>query len=334
MNMMLALAERIRRGEPISAPLAAALRAASLVQRAGMWMRLHRRRIRVPAYVVSFGNLSVGGVGKTPAVIRRAEQECAAGKRVAVLTRGYGATAEKEPLILAPGADAADVVARFGDEAALIARRVPQAWIVRAANRVAGARAAIERGCNMLILDDGFQAVNLDRQENVLLIDATNPFGNGSILPRGILREPLTAMARASLVMLTRCDQAVERLPELENKIEQYAPGMPIKKTMHKPTHIWRVCDNRFESLDVLRDMPIRVVSAIGSPESFVKTLKTLGANIIDTHALPDHAQIPETLLETDTSVVLTEKDAVRLPGRPPPHVFALAVSLEPWGTI
>ena len=323
------LSERIRKDEPVPAPVHVALWLASFGQRFGMWLRLRGAAKAVPAHVVSFGNITVGGVGKTPAVIARAARECDAGKRVAVLTRGYGASPARTPLILAPGMADATTAARFGDEAALIARRVPTAWIVRAADRVAGAQAAFEAGCTLLIMDDGFQAVALARNENILLVDAANPFGNGYLVPRGILREPLQAMRRATEIILTRCDQAGAALDALEKTIRYHAPHTPIRYTQHKPVGLWRLCDNGDAPLSLLRETPVRVVCAIGNPDAFLTTLRDLGAHIVETHCLPDHGAIPQDMLASDVPVIMTEKDAMRLPETPRPDIYALAISLE-----
>ncbi len=329
LKMTRTVAERIRRGETLPLPLALALEAASLAQRAGMTLRLRRKSTRAPVHVVSYGNLTAGGAGKTPAVIARASTECSAGRRVAILTRGYGAARSRKPLVRLPGEAAPPE--RFGDEAALIARHVPEACIVRSADRVAGARVAAELGCDLLILDDGFQAVALARDENILLIDAVNPFGNGRLLPRGILREPLSAMARATAVYITRCDQAPERLADIEFAAARYAPTAPILKFVHQPTHLWQVRDGRKHSLDLLTGAAVRAVCGIGNPEAFLTTLRSLGAETRETRILSDHERLSLSLLDSSLLVVITEKDAVRLTVEPPDNVYALVVTMAPY---
>src|SRR5690606_37223327 len=178
------LAEDIRTGAPIPAPIALALTAATPLTRLGMALRRASKPVRVDARVISIGNITAGGTGKTPAVIERVKQELAAGQRVAVLTRGCGA-APSDATIALPGAQAAIQPERVGDEAALIGRHAPEALIVRDADRIRGAHAALAEGCTTLVLDDGFQYVQLARDEDIVLIDATNPFGNGHLLPRG-----------------------------------------------------------------------------------------------------------------------------------------------------
>lgn len=324
---MSALADRIRRGEPVNGPLGMLLEAASWVQRAGMWRKLHGPRARVGARVVSFGNITAGGTGKTPAVIERAELEAAAGRTVAVLTRGYGGARVAEPLVHPP--HSVPDARLLGDEPALIARRVPQAWIVRSADRVAGARAAVERGCDVILLDDGYQAVALERDENVLVIDAINPFGNGHILPRGILRESLEAMNRATHVILTRCDQAKD-LDGTVAMVKRYCPNAPIRFTRHAPVGFVRLCDGAMLPLDALCGQTANALCAIGHPESFFHTLEGLGIELVRRTALPDHAPIPAELLPGPVMTIITEKDAARMV-HTPENVLALAVRLEDW---
>lgn len=331
MNYFDELAKRIRRNEPVAAPWRAALQAASVGQRVGMWIRRQRGSVRVPAHVISFGNVTAGGTGKTPAVIDRALCEIKRGRQVAVITRGYGAAPERMPLIMNGNCAEDDIAKRFGDEAALIALRVPGIWIVRSPDRVKGAYAAMERGCDTLILDDGYQALRLARDENVLLIDATNPFGNGFILPRGLLREPLSALSRATEIMITRCDQAPEALPGIESTLRRFTHNVPIRYFAHKPVALKGLWDRREYPLEMLRDASVRAVCGIGNPESFAKTLAETGANVVGMDVLGDHAIIPEACLRGNEMIVMTEKDAARTGGCALEHVYALCISIAPY---
>ncbi len=322
------LAEKIRRGESIPLLYDALLRLGEPLVRLGMQHRLHKPRTRVDATVISFGNITAGGTGKTPAVIERAQQELAAGHRVAVLTRGYGSRKTAEPLILPPDTKTDITVDQIGDEPALIAHRAPGVYLVKSADRVAGAKLAIEKyGCDTLILDDGFQAVTLERDENIVVIDSTNPFGNGHLLPRGILREPLTGLQRATHLLLTRCDQNENISPLLE-KLQQHCPDLPLRQTTHTPTRLWRICDGKESSLEDLHNQEITALSAIGNPEGFHATLTQLGAILQHTCTFPDHAPIPLQQLPSDTFIITTEKDAMRLPTPVPENIWALGIDL------
>lgn len=328
MNLLQRLTYKIRHNEPIALPLDILLRTASAVQRIGMGIRQRGEKIRVPARVISIGNLTVGGTGKTPMVIARAAAELQKGYRVAVLTRGYKGQHSTAPIIRPPGSPIVETAVCCGDEAALIAWSLPEAWIVRCANRVVAARLAIQQGCDVLILDDGFQAVQLERDENILLIDATNPFGNGFILPRGILREPVVAMRRATEIIITRCDQAPDKLSDITETIRTICPEVPVNYTWHKPEYLRRVCDGKLFPLTALKGASVRVICGIGNPEAFTHSVETLGATILETIFLQDHEPIPPALLLSQQMTLITEKDAVRLESCVNPFIYALGISL------
>ncbi|MCC6145859.1 MAG: tetraacyldisaccharide 4'-kinase [Candidatus Hydrogenedentes bacterium] len=330
MNTRDSLTDKIRRGAPLPLPLDLALRAATPITRIGMWHRGRQPRTRVDARVVSYGNITAGGTGKTPAVIARVLQESTAGKKVAVLTRGYGSAPSKTPLA-ARGVDApADMAARFGDEPALIARRAPEAHIVKCSDRVAAAAYAVESlGCDILVLDDGFQYLRLQRDENIVLIDATNPFGGGLLLPRGLLREPLSGLERATEVILTRCDQCSD-VTGIVGAIRRWNSDALIRRTWHAPTGLWRVCDGATAPLEVLKGRTIHAASAIGNPQAFRRTLEGAGALVADHYRERDHGHLDFTKLgdQSDAWIVVTEKDAVRMKS-PPENVYALSVELQ-----
>ncbi len=326
------LADRIRKGEDLPFPLAALLSGCTPAVRLGMWLRLRGTPVQVPARVISFGNITAGGTGKTPAVIERARAELAAGGRVAVLTRGYGSKGSKAPMAFQEEDAARLTAGEFGDEPLLIARKAPGVVIVKCPDRVAGARLAIEQhGCNVLILDDGFQHVRIVRDENILLVDATNPFGNRRLLPRGLLREPLAAMRRATSIVVTRCDQARD-LPGLLAELRDLCPGAPVRLTYHRPVGLWRVADGQGVPLEAIRSTRVSAVCAIANPDAFQTTLESVGAIVAKHHVHLDHAVIPRRDLESETMIIMTEKDAVRLrgSGQAPisSNVYALEIEL------
>jgi tetraacyldisaccharide 4'-kinase len=322
------LAERVRKGEPLPPVVDALLSALTPLTRLGMRRRLRGPRERVKARVISFGNITAGGTGKTPAVIERAQVEVAAGRRVAVLTRGYGGSTRAGIAVVEAGENDAAVAERLGDEPALIRRRVPEVVLVRARNRVAGARLAVERfGCDTLILDDGFQYVRLARDEDIVLIDATNPFGNGHLLPRGILREPLEALGRADGIVVTRCDQAGD-LSGLRSELARRAPEARVRWTRHAPSHLQSLADGAQLPLEWLRGREVDAACAIGNPEAFLRTLEGLGARVIRRHAFADHRAFDPGALQEGRPLIVTEKDAVRV-ADPREEVLALAIELR-----
>ena len=327
------VSEKVRTNQPLPWYVEAALSAGSPVYRLGMLVRAMRKPVKVDARVISFGNLTAGGTGKTPAVIERAQREIAAGNRVAVLTRGYGATAQSRDAIVCVTSKSelcrAEII---GDEPALILRRVPEVIVVKGADRVAAAHAAIQQhGCNVLILDDGFQYLRLARDENVLVVDATNPFGNGRVLPRGTLREPIASAARATNILITHCDRVrADALDDLRARLQLLCPSCKMRSTYHAPDKLWKVKNGAVLELEKLRGTNVVAVCAIAKPDSFVTSLESLGGNIVQRRFFPDHAQIPPDALKGEGMVLVTEKDAVRL-SECPDNVYALGIRLADW---
>lgn len=324
------LAERIRRNEPLPPLIGPVLTAATPLVRLGMWRRMHAPRTRLDAYVISYGNITAGGTGKTPAVIERVQQELANGKNVAVLTRGYGSESNASPIVVQPDSNTAGLVASIGDEPALIALKAPGVVIAKSADRIAAAREAINAfGCDTLILDDGYQYIQLERDENVLVIDATNPFGNERLLPRGLLREDIHAVSRATAIILTRCDQAVA-LDTLIEKLHDLNPDASMRCTLHAPVHFRRLSDGQVIPLEQMRGKTVVAACGIGNPDAFNATLGALGIDVRETYAYADHHGIPSETLHNQLPVVVTEKDAVRIQ-HPPDNVLALEIALCDW---
>lgn len=325
------LSERIRRDEPLPWPLSGALHALTPLTRLNIALRKRRKRTRVPAQVISYGNLTVGGTGKTPAVLARAREELSKGRRVAVLSRGYGSARIPEPYVVEPGTFRPEMAPMLGDEPALLLRRLPALGLVKSANRVQGALAAIDAfQADTLILDDGYQALYLERDENILLLDAARPFGNGCLLPRGILREPLSGLARATEIMLTRCDQCP---PETVDALQAWLRArvdVPIHCTHHAPTGLWEVGSGKQHGLEWLRGRAVVALCGIAKPEHFYKTLEDLGARVVGYHPLRDHGAIPPELLKQQHWIITTEKDAMRLPPDVE-GVLVLVIALRDW---
>lgn len=295
-----------------------------------MAWRLRGPKVAVDAHVISFGNITTGGTGKTPAVIERVQHEIASKRSVAVVTRGYGSAPVKEPFVVDSSMGQAEVARLVGDEPALIRHYAPECILIKAARRADGARLAVEAfGCDVIILDDAYQHVELERNENLCLIDAANPFGNGHLVPRGILREPLSALHRATGIIVTRCDQAVN-LPALRAQLSASVPDLPIRETIHAVTHLWNLRSGERVDDAVLKNTTVTALSAIGHPEAFLKTLTAQGINIGTVFSLRDHADIPAALLQSPGPIVTTEKDAMRIID-PPDNLYALSIALRDW---
>ena len=327
------------------AALLGPLAAAELVFRAGAALRgaLYDRGVlasaRAAAPVVSIGNLAVGGAGKTPAAIAVAQRLVARGRRVAVLSRGYGAT-RSDARVVSDGARVLLDAAQAGDEPALLARRLPEARVLCGPRRAELARVAVEGlGADALVLDDGFQHRALARDLDVVVLDAANPFGNGHLLPRGPNREPRGALARAGLVWLSRVDQADDaRALDAVRALARRATGVDPIESRHAPVDVVDATLARSVGVGALRGARVVALSGLARPGAFQRTLEALGAEVVAERAYPDHhrftaAELDEALRAADEAgasrVVMTEKDAVRLPAARAADARLCAVRIE-----
>lgn len=239
---------------------------------------------RVEAVVICVGNITTGGTGKTPLVVWLCEwlaghPELGA-RRCAILTRGYKS-------------------AEHSDEPALLAQSCPQVPVVVNPDRVAGATEAIRKlGAEILIMDDGFQHRRLHRDLDIVAIDATCPFGYGRVLPAGMLRESLGGLGRAGAFVVTRCDQAGDaELADIERRLHEYNPKAPTAKCAHAPTYVALSGGERIE-LEELSGMKVFAFCGIGNPDSFVKSLEKLGADVVGSEVLDDHHSYTAGCLE------------------------------------
>lgn len=280
------------------------------------------RAERAAAPVVSIGNLAVGGAGKTPAAIAVAARLLARGRRVAVLSRGYGASradarvvCDGERILL--GAD------EGGDEPVLIARRLRGARVLCGPRRAELARTAVEAlGADALLLDDGFQHRALARDLDVVVLDAASPFGNGRLLPAGPNREPRSALRRAGLVWLSRVDQAPPDAVDALRALAREATGRDPVESRHAPVDVVDGTLERSLGVAALRGKRVLLLAGVARPAGFRRTVEGLGAEIASERIYPDHhrfapGELEEVLRAADAArceqVVTTEKDAVRL---------------------
>ncbi|GAB4141925.1 MAG: tetraacyldisaccharide 4'-kinase [Planctomycetota bacterium] len=262
---------------------------------------------RVEAPVLSVGNLTVGGTGKTPAVAWIAERARSRGRRPAVVARGYGRVRG----------------AALNDEGAMLRRRMP--WLVQEQDpdRAAAARRAIARGADYLILDDGFQHRRLHRDADVLCLDAGRPFADGFVLPAGDLREFHTGIRRASWLLLTRAgrlsDEQRRRCAEELRRLARRE--IDVFFAEHEPVDVLDLPRGEVRPLSSLRGRRVVLLSAIARPSSFAELARELGAEIRDEIRFRDHHRFSRIEVERaaararDLGAVLlsTEKDAPRL---------------------
>lgn len=312
------------------APAAFVYGAAVRVRNA-LYDRGWRRVVRAPRRVVSVGNLTAGGTGKTPMVAWLARALLAAGRRPGVLSRGYGPRPPD-----ATRSDEGEVLAE------VLGEGVP---IVEDPSRVRGAARllALHPEVDVLLLDDGFQHRALARDVDVVLIDATFPFGHGRLLPRGMLREPVQGLRRAHAVVLTKTEAVDEAvLRALRDEVRRLAPGATLAVAATRPT-VLRFGDGTTASPSALEGVAVLAFSGIARPEGFERTLERLGARVVARRRARDHAPHDAADLAAAREaaaragaryVVVTQKDAVKLrplgvPTDVPPEVVALEIAAE-----
>jgi tetraacyldisaccharide 4'-kinase len=265
-----------------------------------------KRSYRVAVPVVSIGNLTLGGTGKTPGVEYVARFFRQQDLRVAILSRGYGSTEGRN------------------DEALVLEENLPDVPHLQGADRVGLARTAMEElESELLILDDGFQHRRLKRDLDLVLVDATDPWGQGYLFPRGLLREAPRNLRRADVVLLTRCDQVDERTrAQLQETITSYAPNVPVARTIHRPIELCN-SDQTTASLEELKMRPVAAFCGLGNPQAFRQTLVRLGAELAAFRIFRDHHAYTRADVEdlrgwaerqaTDCILVTTQKDLVKL---------------------
>jgi tetraacyldisaccharide 4'-kinase len=297
--------------------------AAAVALRNAAYDRGWKRGHRAPAPVVSVGNLTTGGTGKTPVVAWLAERLRQSGRSPAIVSRGYRS-----------------LDAQSNDERLVLQQLFPGVPLIQNRDRFAGAQRALEEfGCDVVLLDDGFQHRRLARDLDLVLIDATRPFGFDHLLPRGLLREPLAALKRADLVLVTRCDQAAaQELTEIRRRLRQFRGTEDCVELRFAPLRL-RNAEGQIQPLSLLRSAACLPFCGIGNPEGFRRTLSALGIEMPGI-VFPDHhfyqsadlERISEAAAARNASLLATtQKDLVKIPhtkldGRP---LWAIEIAAE-----
>ena len=266
-------------------------------------------------YVISLGNITVGGTGKTPTAQRLARDIRDLGYKVVILNRGYRAKWHGEVGIVSDGKKLQMTAAEAGDEAFMLAKHLPNVPVLIGAERAVTGRYAIENfGAEVAILDDGYQHWQLMRDMDILLVDAVNVFGNGHILPRGTLRESMSHISRADVCLITKVDQAEVGAGEyIRDTVHKYNKDAQIVESIHQPRCFIPLADwfndlsQEGISVEKISGKKVMAVSAIGNPASFERTLKDLGAEIIESLRYPDHHEYTMTEMQD----VLQQADAL-----------------------
>lgn len=295
------------RRSPAYAPLKGLLYLASLLYGVGLFGRrlFYKFGIfkseRVPLKIISVGNLTLGGTGKTPFVIRLVRMlDEDLGKKTSVLIRGYG-----------------------WDEQTMLKKKLTDTPILVGEDRARSAHKAIKLyGSDTAILDDGFQHWELSRNMDIVLIDSRKPFGNGHLFPRGVLREPMSAISRASVVVFTKIDRKSPGLEAVKEELRQINGDLIFLEALHKPAYIYDLKVRKELPVAFLKGKRVILLSSIGDPDYFNQTVAGLGADIAEHIIFPDHhnyaegdaAGIIKRCNERKFDFILTtEKDEVKL---------------------
>lgn len=278
---------------------------------------------RLPVPVISIGNLTVGGTGKTPLVIEVTEWLLATGKRVAVLSRGYRRTSHEALLLVSDGMRILATPQEAGDEPYLMAQRCPKAIVAVGADRYRLGRHVFETcGADVMILDDGFQHLGVYRDVDLLLIDATDAAGLGQLLPAGRLREPITAAKRATAIILTRAEQP-RQVDDVTLRLGTALRSLPpMAQVTFRASEVVSVRTAESRSLEWTKGKRALLVSGVGHAASFRHTAEQLGVTMLDEMVYPDHhlysaqdvGSLDERAHKLHAELVLTtEKDAVKI---------------------
>lgn len=299
--------------------------------------------------VISVGNITLGGTGKTPVVELLARELRDGGRKVAILTRGYKRRTPllkrllhsgiaDEPKVVSDGSRVLVDSNEAGDEPYMLARNLDGVFVIVGKNRVKSGNYAIRKlGADTLILDDGFQYLPLRRKHNIVLIDSTNPFGNRFLIPRGTLREPLKNLSRADYILLTKSNG---NLNALRQQVRLFNNKAEIIETRHKPEYFEELYTTFRKPLDYIKSKRVFVISAIARPESFEKSIEKLGAEVVNSFRFLDHHRFTyeeiekifnEAKEQKIDAIISTEKDAVRMPvmDKYKIPIYFLRVSIE-----
>ena len=307
-----------------------------------LWMYENRviRNRAIGCLVVSIGNVTCGGTGKTPVVEVFARSLSQKGRRVAVLSRGYRSRdrsllsklqkkfsskkMEVPPRVVSDGKNLLLDSVRAGDEPFMLASNLKNVAVLVDKDRVKSGLYAIEEfGTDTLILDDGFQYLNLKAHINILLVDSTAPFDNHHVLPRGLLREPIRNIRRADYIFLTKSDGS-EKLRHLKSFLRRQNHHAEIIECCHKPQYLEDVFQRGSRlPLEYLKGKKVASISAIANPASFNAFLSELGSDIVEeTHFADHHRYRQQEMIDFINAakaagaelIMTTEKDAVRMP--------------------
>lgn len=306
-----------------------------------------KRRFPLGCQVISVGNVTVGGTGKTPVVEILARTLRDEGRAVAIISRGYR---KKEkpffqrllegegapPRVVSDGHRVLLGSEMSGDEPFMLASNLPGVVVLVDKNRVKAGRYAIRHfGSDVLILDDGFQYMKLRHSHEIVLVDSTNPFSNGHLLPRGTLREPAENVGRANFIFITKSDGNTEAL---RARLRRLNPTAEMAECRHRPRYYRNAYSDETLPLEAIAGMKVVTLAGIAAPMGFENSVSAMGGRILSRERYPDHyryrareiAGLVNAAAELGADAILTtEKDAVRLPRLEDPKVPIYYMRME-----
>lgn len=307
------------------------------------------RRFPLGCQVISVGNVTVGGTGKTPVVEILARTLRDEGRAVAIISRGYRKKEEPflkrlfggdsvPPRVVSDGNHVLLGSDMSGDEPFMLASNLPGVVVLVDKNRVKAGRYAIRHfGSDVLILDDGFQYMKLKHSHEIVLVDSTNPFGNGHLLPRGILREPAENISRANFIFMTKCDGSTDAL---RARLRRMNATAEMAECRHRPRFYKNAFSDETLPLEAVDGMKVVTLAGIAAPMGFENSISDMGGRILSRERFPDHyryrsqeiVNIIDMADELGAAAILTtEKDAVRLPRleRPKVPIYYMRMEIE-----
>lgn len=301
--------------------------------------KFSRHVINVGVPVISIGNITLGGTGKTPCVQYVARELQKIGQRVAIVSRGYGGSLSQQGAVVSDGEEIFLASNEAGDEPLLHARSLPDVAVVIGIDRVRAARRAIEEcDAQVIVLDDAFQYYSLHRDCDIVLLDARRPFDNGHLLPLGHLREPVENLQRATALLLTRSNLATAvELQATRTAIGQFSSA-PLLEASHTPQGLRDESSSAVLPLESLKNKRVAVLSALADNEQFRRSLEYYGAQIVAHLARRDHhswreSEVCSFINQANGSEVLitTEKDAVKMSASwsAPLPLWSVVISLD-----
>jgi tetraacyldisaccharide 4'-kinase len=341
----------------LQTPLAAALKFLLLPLSLIYWIAvtvrnlLYRSRVleskRCSGKVISIGNITTGGTGKTPVTLMLANWLKLQGLPFAILSRGYHSPSEKSGFVFNSSVSISNKI--VGDEIALLARKLSNTWFGVGRNRLLNIKTLQEKhDIGIFLLDDGFQHRLLVRDYDIVLIDASNPFGNGWLLPAGNLRESLHSLARADVVLITRAESCLPAaLATLKEKLQRFVDKARIFEVKTAMTRLYDFASGESVELDRLSQRKCAAFCGVGNPDSFTQLLDANGVTVYQSIVFDDHhcyskadlAMLNKLLKDGSCDLLLTtEKDAVKLPRDSFDHgncaVIEIAVAIPERGDI